>query len=219
MNPPKMPIHIGDLLRDTSHLRADGMGAYLLLMFHHWSTGELPDDDQQLATIARLSPSEWKRARPVMEKFFQPGWKHGRIEKDLASSHANYEKRAKAGSEGGKAKAAAKQNSSKNVAMLESETGNALATFNLLPKTDGASAPQVSNPETELFRRGKEILGRESGGLIKNLLKAKNGDFALARAAIEVASTKSNAREYVGGVIRAGGQQQDSFLDPQAGIM
>jgi hypothetical protein len=32
VNPPKMPIHIGDYKRDTGHLRAAGHGAYLLLL-------------------------------------------------------------------------------------------------------------------------------------------------------------------------------------------
>jgi uncharacterized protein YdaU (DUF1376 family) len=113
MNPPKMPIHIGDLLRDTGHLRALLIGAYLLLLFHHWSTGALPDDDDQLSAIARMSPAEWRKSRPILERFFQqPGWRHGRVEEDLASAKQSYEKRAKAGAEGGKAKATAKQSSS-----------------------------------------------------------------------------------------------------------
>jgi len=135
MNPPKMPIHIGDFLRDTGHLRAAGIGAYALLMFHHWSTGSLPDDDEQLMAISRLTKAEWSKLRPILSKFFDDGWHHGRIAKDLATAHANYEKRAKAGSEGGKAKAAAKQSSSKTVAMLETESSNALATDNRLPDT------------------------------------------------------------------------------------
>lgn len=119
MNPPKMPIHIGDYHRDTGHLRAAQHGAYLLLLFHHWSTGSLPDDDDQLAAIARMTAAEWKRARPVLEKFFQPGWRHGRVEKDLEAARESYQKRAKAGSEGGKAKATGKQSSSNATAMPE----------------------------------------------------------------------------------------------------
>lgn len=112
MNPPKMPIHIGDLLRDTGHLRALLFGAYLLLLFHHWSTGSLPDDDDQLSAIARLSPPEWRKARPILAQFFDEGWHHGRVEEDLAAAKKSYEARAKAGSEGGKAKARGKQSSS-----------------------------------------------------------------------------------------------------------
>ena len=112
MNPPKMPIHIGDLMRDTGHLRAPMFGAYLALLFHHWATGSLPDDDDQLSAIARMSPAEWKKARPVLEKFFKPGWVHSRVLEDLEESRATYEKLAAAGAKGGKAKAANKRRSS-----------------------------------------------------------------------------------------------------------
>jgi hypothetical protein len=64
------------------------------------------------------------------------------------------------------------------------------------------AAPTATAPEVELFRRGKEILGPSSGGLIKNLIKAKKGSIPLARAAIETASTKHNPREYIGGIKR-----------------
>jgi uncharacterized protein YdaU (DUF1376 family) len=112
MNPPKMPIHIGDFLRDTGHLRAMLVGAYMLLLFHHWSTGSLPEDDEQLSAIARLSSTEWRKARPILIKFFDEGWHHGRVEEDLAAAKASYEKRAKAGEKGGKAKAVNKQSPS-----------------------------------------------------------------------------------------------------------
>lgn len=112
MNPPKMPIHIGDYKRDTGHLRAAGHGAYLMLLFHHWSTGSLPDDDEQLAAIACMSRAEWKKAKPILSKFFKPGWSHGRVEEDLESAKQSYEARAKAGQKGGKAKAETKQSSS-----------------------------------------------------------------------------------------------------------
>lgn len=222
MNPPKMPIHIGDFLRDTSHLRAAGIGSYVLLLFHHWSTGDLPDDDEQLSAIARLTPAEWKKFKPILEKFFGPGWRHGRVEKDLAAAHANYEKRAKAGSEGGKARAKAKQNSSKTVALLEPDCSNAQATDNHIPKKDAAASAAPPDPEVELFRRGREVLGKQAGGLISKLLAAKNKNIPLARAAIEQASTKSNPREYVGRIIN--GQQpgvgaQPNWLDGIEGVL
>jgi uncharacterized protein YdaU (DUF1376 family) len=144
MNPPKMPIHIGDFLRDTGHLRAHGTGAYLLLLFHHWSTGALPDDDDQLAAIARMTRAEWKKVRPIIEKFFKPGWRHGRVEEDLEAARASYEKRAKAGEKGGKAKAETKHSSG-------NATSNATAgpeqplTFNQSKKDIAADAATTGN--------------------------------------------------------------------------
>jgi hypothetical protein len=61
--------------------------------------------------------------------------------------------------------------------------------------------PNHSDPETELFRRGREVLGKSAGGVISQLLKAK-GKPELARAAVEVAATKENPREYIGAIIR-----------------
>lgn len=58
--------------------------------------------------------------------------------------------------------------------------------------------------EIELFQRGKEILGKNAGGLIAKLLKAKSGQVAAARVVIEMASMKENPREYVGAAIRGG---------------
>ena len=83
MNPPKMPIHIGDYQRDTGHLRAAEHGAYLLLMFHYWSTGGLPDNDDHLSAIARITRPEWARSKDTLRAFFKDGWKHPRIDYDL----------------------------------------------------------------------------------------------------------------------------------------
>jgi len=213
MNPPKMPIHIGDYKRDTGHLRAAEHGAYLLLLFHHWSTGELPIDDRQLSAIACMTQAEWRKAKPILIKFFREGWRHGRVEEDLAAAKASYEKRAKAGEKGGKAKAEAKQSSSNATAGPEQPL-----TFNQ-GKKDAAGAAQP-DPEIALFQRGREVLGKQAGGLISKLLTAKQKNVALARAAIEQASTKSDPREYIGAIIR--GQQRDAepnWLDGIEGVI
>jgi hypothetical protein len=60
----------------------------------------------------------------------------------------------------------------------------------------------VSNPETDFYRRIKEIAGPSAGGLGKRLVEAKGGSIPLARAAVEQASTKSDPREYLGAIIR-----------------
>jgi uncharacterized protein YdaU (DUF1376 family) len=108
-----MPWYIADYLADTAHLRAAQSGAYLHLIMHYWQRGGLPSENVQLAAIARMTDSEWKKARPIIEPFFQmPGWKHKRVEEELAKSQAKYEARASAGKKGGEAKAEGKQKSS-----------------------------------------------------------------------------------------------------------
>jgi hypothetical protein len=64
------------------------------------------------------------------------------------------------------------------------------------------AAPVDDGGDAALFERGKQVLGKNAGGLIKQLKAAKDGNIALARAAIEQASTKQNAREYIGAVVR-----------------
>ncbi|WFU42571.1 DUF1376 domain-containing protein [Bradyrhizobium sp. CB82] len=74
------------------------------------------------------------------------------------------------------------------------------------------SKPPPSDPEAELFRRGREILGDKAGGMISQLLKAKDRNVALARAAIEQASTKENPREFIGRIIR--GNEPTTVVQP-----
>lgn len=72
-------------------------------------------------------------------------------------------------------------------------------------RADEASAAMKDpppDPEADLYRRGREVLGSSSGGMITQLIRAKGGNVALARAAIEQASTRGDAREYVGAMVR-----------------
>src|SRR5262249_51283737 len=76
-----------------------------------------------------------------------------------------------------------------------------------------AASPPPKDLEKRLFERGKEVLGKEAGGLIAKLLKAKNRNVALATAAIETASTKQNPREYVARIANgAAGGAPDSGM-------
>lgn len=76
--------------------------------------------------------------------------------------------------------------------------------------------PQTPTPEAELYRRGKELLGEKAGGVIKKLITAKGGNIALARSAIETASTKQDAREYIGAIIRGRDSPSELRLSGEA---
>jgi uncharacterized protein YdaU (DUF1376 family) len=101
-----MSLHIGDYIKDTGHLNALQHGGYLLLIMHYWTTGGLPDDDRQLATIARMTPREWKQCRPILEKFFRDGWRHKRVDFELAEAARISAAGRKAGIASAKARAA-----------------------------------------------------------------------------------------------------------------
>ena len=119
-----MPMYWADFKSDTEHLGALETGAYMMLIGHYWMTGSLPDDDRRLARIARMTPDEWAEARDIIAEFFYDGWKHKRIEQELADAQAAYDRRANAGRRGGHAKAEAASNAK---AMPEQCQSNAVA--------------------------------------------------------------------------------------------
>jgi uncharacterized protein YdaU (DUF1376 family) len=207
-----MPIYIGDYLADTGHLTTTQHGAYLLLLMHYWRKRELPVDDKQLAAIAKLPLRIWLDTKETLQAFFHDGWKHKRLEEEIQKRLVVSEKRAAAGSEGGKSRGKKEANAS----VLLKQTGS--MTQSQLPSEAKASAP--TDPEAELFRRAREVLGKQGGGLTARLLAAKQKNIALARAAIEQASTKSDPREYIGAIIR--GPQagaQPNWLDGIEGVL
>ena len=81
------------------------------------------------------------------------------------------------------------------------------------------AASPSSDPKTQLYQRGIEILGENSGGVVSSLLKAK-GTVPSARSALESSAEKANPREYIRAIIRnttaravdAGGLAYDSAL-------
>jgi uncharacterized protein YdaU (DUF1376 family) len=101
MKRPWMPFWPGNYLQDTQHLSTAEHGAYFLLILHYWLHDGLPDDDAQLAIITRLPLRSWRKMRPTIEAFFQPGWRHKRIDQDLMKTAEVSARRQVAGSIGG----------------------------------------------------------------------------------------------------------------------
>jgi uncharacterized protein YdaU (DUF1376 family) len=206
-----MPLYVADYLRDTRRLTAAEHGAYLLLIMEYWTAGSLPDDDGQLSRIVGMSAAEWRKTRPIVQAFFQEGWRHQRIDDEIAKAEAKHERRSEAGKRGGIASANAKQNPS-------NASSNAQASSSQPQKKDAAVA--APDPEKELFERGRQVLGKQAGGLISKLLTAKQKNIPLARAAIEQASTKSDPREYIGRIVNGSPSAgQPNWLDGIEGVI
>jgi len=65
-----LTIHVGDYLVQTAHLTNEQKGMYLTLQLHYWKSGELPDDDHQLAQIAGVNAKRWKAIGAAVKAFF-----------------------------------------------------------------------------------------------------------------------------------------------------
>jgi uncharacterized protein YdaU (DUF1376 family) len=54
------------------------------LIMHYWQHAALPSDEARLAAITGLSVAQWRRIREPVAAKFADGWKHKRIEAELA---------------------------------------------------------------------------------------------------------------------------------------
>ena len=100
-----MPFYIGDYLADTMRLTTIQHGAYILLMMEYWRQGPLPDDDFELAAIAKMERKQWDReARSALRRFFtvhDDGLLHQkRLDAERIKARGVSAERSKAGKEG-----------------------------------------------------------------------------------------------------------------------
>ncbi len=68
------PLWVDAFQRDTQHLGADEVGAYLLILMAMWGREacDFPDDEARLAKVSRVSLRLWKsRIGPVLVPFFK----------------------------------------------------------------------------------------------------------------------------------------------------
>jgi uncharacterized protein YdaU (DUF1376 family) len=146
-----MPLYVADYLADTAHLGAAESGAYLHLIMHYWKTGALPDDDAHLARIARMLPAEWAAARPTLQPFFHGGWRHKRIDAELAESA----RLAEAGRRGGLASARARRDIGQAKRHAEAEATRSRNPGPVPSRTaTERQAPPPPNPEADASAAG-----------------------------------------------------------------
>lgn len=81
---PWMPLYVSDYMADTAHLSVAEHGAYLLLIMNYWHNGSLPADEAKLQRIAKMTNAQWAKSRDTLSAYFFDGWKHKRIEQEIA---------------------------------------------------------------------------------------------------------------------------------------
>jgi len=229
------PCEPSRLLGALAGMKSPKQLVYLIVLLRIYECGgACPDSIEALALRTRMNKrivtdalSElFKEQRLYQGEGGIHNWKADEV---IADSFALRERRKQAGSEGGKRtaeKTKKKQHEPpSNAAANEQPRGRQLQLQDSL-FSDENRAPRVEpkpaepepvgesvalknpppDPEADYFRRGREVLGASAGGMLKQLLVMKGGNVALARAAIEQASTRGDAKQYVGAMVRGYGK-------------
>lgn len=88
------PLWVDAFQRDTQHLEADEVGAYMLILMAMWTRVDcdFPDDDRRLAKVSRVSTRLWKsRIGPVLRDFFKS--QNGSLISERLRKEATYTER------------------------------------------------------------------------------------------------------------------------------
>lgn len=88
-----MPLCPSDYRSKTTRLSTAQHGAYLLLTMEYWEHESLPNDDVQLARITCQPVKDWLKMKPIIQSYFYDGWKHKRIDDELAKANQLSSKR------------------------------------------------------------------------------------------------------------------------------
>lgn len=181
MSKPWMPLYVADYLKKTTHLGALESGAYLHLIMDYWANGKLPNDDKQLARIAKLTDKQWKALRPTLAAFFQDGWRHQRIDDEIAKAEVVSSKR----------RAAAEQRHSKRDANADANAD----TVHSSQSKDSEANASAPDPRTKLFNETLGTLAKITGktpdscrSLVGRWLKSVDDEAIHVIAAIEDAA-------------------------------
>jgi uncharacterized protein YdaU (DUF1376 family) len=110
--PPYRKHHPAASLADTMTFSAAEVGALLLLKDHLWCAGSLPDDDDELRRLARLTPPQWKKSRSRIADEFDQGWSHAELEAERAATIKSINRMKAGGRVGGIASGARRRDES-----------------------------------------------------------------------------------------------------------
>jgi uncharacterized protein YdaU (DUF1376 family) len=86
---PWMPLYVQDYLADTQHLTTAEHGAYLLLLMFYWTHGGIPNDEDTIRRITKMSEMNWKRSGKTVLDFFTcvcDTWHNKRADLELAKA-------------------------------------------------------------------------------------------------------------------------------------
>lgn len=102
-----MPLDVAQFIADVAGMDAEGAGALMMAYCHYFRHGSLPNDEDQLARICKLSRAKFRRRRDQLSTFFEANWKHPALDATIEKIEGNIEKKRAAGARGGVSKSLA----------------------------------------------------------------------------------------------------------------
>lgn len=208
-----MPLWVGDFLRDTGHLSAAEVGAYILLLMAGWTRGgALPADEMRLRSLARLDARSWRASRDTLLAFFYRDgdtYRQRRLDQELAHSQGLVDQRRAAGRASAAQRALNARSTSVAPSVATDAPANAQQTARPSPSPleipesslRDASGPPAAPPaaahpllhdvRTALWTEGLARLRRLTGkpdraarAMLGKLLKRAGDDCALVQAVL-----------------------------------
>ncbi len=170
-----MPFYVSDYVADTMHLSTEEHGIYVLLMIFYWRTqSPIKNDKNFIKNVCKISS---KKSEKILSQFFnlKDGyWHHKRIEKELAKSLENQEKKSERGTKGAEARWG-KNDASSNASSIPQASNQALPDDMLKQCPSPTPPPLVfkninSNTENESPPEEEKILKNDfSGGGVEDV--------------------------------------------------
>lgn len=191
-----MPLYPGAYLRQTGRLTTAQHGAYLLLIMEAWAhDGLIPEDDEELAQITRMSPKDWRANKAKVLRFWTPsdgGYRQERIDQELARAKDLVSKK----SEAGKASAEARR---------RKQEGNTRST------------PVGTEPPTNGQQTGIPSQSPYSDTIVSGAEAPTDPDAKAWREAVSVLTansqmTEPKARQLFGRLLKTAGAEARAFL-------
>ena len=202
---------------DTRDLSNAEKGVYIDLLASIYARGgPLPNDERELCRLCGCATV--RSLRPLLDGLLTRGklkladgcLTNGRAMEEIAKA----ERQKAASTKGGKATADRvrtefEPNSSRTQAEIrpdieENQGGNVCPpspSVERIPPTEGAGAAPP-DPKKPVYELGKKLLGKSSGGQVTNLIRHHGGDLAATIQTLNLATNKSDPREYIGAILR-----------------
>ncbi|MBA3055029.1 MAG: DUF1376 domain-containing protein [Sphingomonadales bacterium] len=169
-----MPFYPGAYLRQTGRLTTAQHGAYLLLLLEAWAhDGLIPDDDDELAQITRMSLREWRANKAKVLRFWtasEGGFRQERLDQELARAKHLVAVKSEAGKASAEARKRQQNGSARStpvgtpVAADDEQTGIPSQSPSSVPNGTGAAAP--IDAEKKAWQDAVQLL--ETAGAMKN---------------------------------------------------